>query len=576
MGGKKRIDGRVRACVRVGCLFVVFSDWFQYLFMNAEKTRSPFFTSLTPRLLRIRFPNVLAGYLAAAAGVGLATLLIGLIINRPAIPHISMIYLIVVLGVAALYGSRPAIVASVLAFFAFDWFFVVPIHTLTISDPDEWLSLLLFLVTGMVTGQLAARQRERAIEAQRREQEALALYELGRMMNASINLDPVLPGIAERLCAELHLMAVSILLPDANGALQEHAPRNERIPLNADEWETAAWVFGHGQRQGLEQPTGLMRLGRILAEVRVGARRHAVIFAPLKGGTRTEGVLRLLFPGPRITLMTEESRFLIAAADQLGLAIERDRLRAEANRAEVLRRTDELRTALLNAVSHDLRSPLAAIKVATEDLLRMDMELDHATWHKMAGLMNQEVDRLNRLVANLLDISRIEAGALQPEKELYPIGELLRAVIARLAPLTQAHHVSIELAEDLPLVPLDYSEIDQVLTNLLENAVHYTPQQTPICIAAQVRGDELQVAVSDRGPGIPADETNRIFERFYRLDSQRGKDGSGLGLAVCKGLVQAHGGRIWVEDTPGGGTTCIFTLPLEKGAAGPQAMAVNG
>jgi two-component system sensor histidine kinase KdpD len=262
-------------------------------------------------------------------------------------------------------------------------------------------------------------------------------------------------------------------------------------------------------------------------------------------------------------LTVEKDRLLVAVASQLGLAVERNRLREAATQAEILRRTDELRTALLNSVSHDLRTPLAVIKATASSLLQEDIAWDAEAQREFAATVEREMDRLNRLISNLLDLSRIEAGMLQVKKEPYPIREVARAVVERLVPLTTQHHVSLDMADNLPPVPLDYMAIDQVFSNLLENAVKYTPPQTAIRIAAHIHADELQVSVSDQGPGIPVDERPRIFDKFYRLERRHAPHGSGLGLVVCKGLIEAHGGRIWIEDTPGGGVTFIFTLPLE-------------
>jgi len=228
-----------------------------------------------------------------------------------------------------------------------------------------------------------------------------------------------------------------------------------------------------------------------------------------------------------------------------------------------LQRTDALRTALLSSVSHDLRTPLASIKAAASSLLQEDVQWDDEARRSFALTIEHEADRLNRLVANLLDMSRIEGGALKPEKEWYPMQALIQDVLKRMQPLLQGREVRTSLPDDLPLVKVDYLQIDQVVTNLLENAVRYTPRGSPIDISVEVKDGQMLVSVADRGPGIPPADLERIFDKFYRvLRNQRDTRGSGLGLAVCRGLVEAHGGRIWAENREGGGAIFRFTLPF--------------
>jgi two-component system sensor histidine kinase KdpD len=285
---------------------------------------------------------------------------------------------------------------------------------------------------------------------------------------------------------------------------------------------------------------------------------------PLRAGEKVLGSLRAVPVADRAAFSREETRLLEAAADQVALAVERARLQDEANAAEVLRRTDELRAALLNAVSHDLRTPLASIKAAAGSLRQRDVAWTDAERESFAAVIEAETDRLNRLVTNLLDISRIEAGALRPEKDWYPLSALVDDVLGRLRPLAADHPLTVDVPDSLPPVFLDYVEIDQVLTNLLENAVKHTPPGTPIRVGARVRGDSLEVEVVDAGPGIPAAALPYLFEQFYRVWAAGGQSrGRGLGLAVAKGLVEAHGGRIVVDSALGRGTTFRFTLPLE-------------
>jgi two-component system, OmpR family, sensor histidine kinase KdpD len=262
---------------------------------------------------------------------------------------------------------------------------------------------------------------------------------------------------------------------------------------------------------------------------------------------------------------TVPASFFWTFLDQVTALIERARLQRENLRIAVLQRTDALRAALLSSVSHDLRTPLTSIKAAASSLLQEDVEWDEEARRGFAQSIEREADRLNRLVGNLLDMSRIEEGALKPEKEEYSLAALIHDVLRRLEPLLEGRVRTHLPKGDLLLVDLDYLEIDQVLTNLLENTVRYTPTGSPIDVSASSEEEQVVVRVADRGPGIPPSDLERVFDKFYRvLHGQHMAsyhEGSGLGLAVCKGLVEAHGGCIWAELREGGGLIVCVALP---------------
>jgi two-component system sensor histidine kinase KdpD len=480
------------------------------------------------------------GYLAAGAGTALVTLLIGLWSPHPP-ASISMLYLLAVLGTATVFGRGPAVAAAVLAVLAFNFFFVDPVHTFVVDDPNEWFNLLLLLATAIVTGSLAAELRRRADEAHQREREALALYALAQLIEAENDPGEALPAVAERLRAELAAGGVSIAVADDGDHLAERARAGKMTTTD-----------------------GRAVAGRAAAD----EKPDTIVTVPLRAGDRTVGALRIARPPVAQTLAREEERLLAAAAAQIGLVLDRARLRAEATQAEVLRRSDDLKTALLNSVSHDLRTPLASIKAAADSLLEADVEWSQPEWRSFATTIESQVTRLNRIVSNLLDVSRIEAGTLRPRKELYPLPVLVGDVIGRLGAAADRARVAVHLPDDLPAVPLDYVEIDQVLTNLIDNALKHTPAGTPIAVRAEVDGHAVRVTVTDEGPGIPPAARPRVFDKFYRGDPGGGArpPGTGLGLTVARGLVEAHGGRIWVESEPHQGTSFHFTLPLEPSA----------
>src|SRR6266446_4225828 len=539
----------------------------------------------------LRWSQYLIDSVLGIAGALLVTFIIYLFHLYPRIPNISLLYILVVLALASTRGLYAAIVASVIAFLSFDFFLVPPYYTFNITKVDEWLALFIFLVTAIITGQLASALSQRAEQAKRREYETRILYELVRDTNREENLEQQLNIIARGIVDVFSSWGVrdcAIFLPDSSAKLVLQGSARQpvdQVKLLPDEEATAAWVMAQSQTVelhdvALAQPKSTGYAPRaVVRSTGVGqpARRY-IRLIPLKVGQKVVGVLRLsIEDDPRLfaverSLGVEQERsnprtaFFWAFVDQAAAMIERARLRRESLRVEVLQRTDELRAALLSSVSHDLRTPLASIKAAASSLLQEDVQWDDEARRSFALTIEREADRLNRLVSNLLDMSRIEGGALRPEKEWYPIDELVHDVLGHMQPMLDGRTVHTDLPADLPPVELDYLEIDQVLTNLIENAVRYTPAGSPIELSARVDGDQMVISVADRGPGIPPDDRERVFDKFYRvLETQTTRTtGSGLGLAVSRGLVEAHGGRIWEENRDGGGAIFRFTLPLTK------------
>jgi two-component system, OmpR family, sensor histidine kinase KdpD len=525
----------------------------------------------------------------AVVGALLVTVVIYVFQLYPRIPNISLLYLLLVLALASTRGLYAAIVASVVAFLSFDFFLVPPLYTFTISKFDEWLALFVFLVTAIITGQLASALRQRAEQARRREHETRILYELVRATISEEGLDRQLSIIAHAVVDVFSSWGVRdclILLPDAKGKLIVQGSAKQpldQVKLSSDEEATASWVMTQAQTVELhdvalapQKSTAYAPRAIVRSTANKEQVRRYIRMIPLKMGQRVVGVLCLFMEdNPRLLALEKslgaererpnsQSAFFWTFVDQATSVIERARLRQESWQIEVLQRTDALRAALLSSISHDLRTPLASIKASASSLLQEDVQWSDEERRSFTLAIEREADRLNRLVANLLDMSRIEAGALKPEKEWYPIDELIHDVLGRMQPVLQNRIVQTHLPDDLPPVQLDYLQIDQVLTNLIENAVRYTPSDSPIEISVNVEGDQMVICVADRGLGIPATDLERVFDKFYRVLGRTAErtTGSGLGLAVCKGLVEAHGGRIWAENREGGGAIFRFTLPL--------------
>src|SRR6516225_5574 len=475
-------------------------------------------------------------------GALLLTVVIYVFQLYPRIPNISLLYLLLVLALASTRGLYAAIVASVVAFLSFDFFLVPPFYTFTIAKFDEWLALFVFLVTAIITGQLASALRKRAEEARRRERETRILYELVRATNSEEGLDRQLNIIARAVVDVFSSWGVrdcQILLPDAKGKLIVQGSAKQalnRVVLTPDEESTALWVMAQAQTVELHD-VALTSQSSIeyapRAIVRSTAQKNTVRrfirMIPLEVGKKVQGVLCLFIEdNPRLLTLERnlgvegqrsnpQSAFFWTFVDQATSMIERARLRQESLQIEVLQRTDALRAALLSSISHDLRTPLASIKASASSLLQEDVQWSDEERRSFTLAIEREADRLNRLVANLLDMSRIEGGALKPEKEWYPIDELIHDVLGNMQPLLRDREVQTDIPDDLPPVQLDYLEIEQVLTNLIENAVYYTPSNSPIHVSVHIEEDQMVISVADRGPGIPPSDLEHIFDKFYRV-----------------------------------------------------------
>jgi two-component system sensor histidine kinase KdpD len=553
----------------------------------------PSWPAVARRQLEARLHAAALGYAGSILGVALVTVAIGLILREHVrITNISMIYLLPVLFLAAVFGRGPAVLASALAFLAFDFFFVPPVHTFQVYDPTEWSSLSLLLVTALVTGQLTATLRARAREAQLRQQETGTLYGLAQLIAAGSDLDTLLRRMAERVVdvfAPVGVEACTILLPGEDGRAVERTcapPAGQAVAALSLRMQGRAYlvdeVLKHGAPLGPGAP-----LAPAAAD---GEDPVAVFYLPLRSGGRIVGALGIAGkPGIRALVATGKLEahadgggggssgsllsLFAAFRDQISLAVERATLQEAAVHAEALRESDRLKDALLGSVSHDLRTPLAAIKATTSSLLQPGMQWSETERRDLIASIDESVDRLARLVSNLLDLSRLEAGVAAPHKDWHLLGEVVATALDRmeLAGQLRDRKVSVEIPPDLPLVLIDHEQIEQVITNLIDNALKYSPVEAQVRLAASVRPEaaELEVRVSDEGVGIPVAELDAVFGKFYRVQrvqlpwaGARPSAGTGLGLAICQAIIRAHDGRIWAESRQGAGTTIVFTLPI--------------
>ncbi|HHY95233.1 MAG TPA: GAF domain-containing protein, partial [Firmicutes bacterium] len=342
-----------------------------------------------------------------------------------------------------------------------------------------------------------------------------------------------------------------VLMPDRTGKLELKAgvPAPPGSWLDENEHAVARWVFTHGQLAGKGTDT--------LAG-------SDFLYLPLKTGEKNLGVLGVRPAHPERHLSPEQRRLLEAFADLLAVAALRLQLAAEAEQARCLAASEKLRTALFNSISHDLRTPLASITAAVTGLLEGGDIYQPEARESLLKTIREGAGRLNRLVGNLLDMARLESGMLRLNLEWCDVEDILGVTLRQLQEILHDRPVRIDIPPDLPMVKADFTLIEQVLTNFLENAVKYSPPGSEIAVSARREEQELRVAVSDRGAGIPEEDRERVFDKFYRLHSPRHVSGTGLGLSICKGIVEAHGGKIWAEARPGGGSVFNFSLPFTE------------
>ena len=559
----------------------------------------------TPRKPRLRallrrlgfsdhLAHTLAGYLAGVLGVALTTLAIGGVTTVARVENLSLLYLLVVLWLAVAFGRGPAIIASFMAFLAYDFFFVPPVHRLTVDDPAQWISLLALLATALVIGQLTATVQEHVHSARVSQQRMARLYGLAQLIATTTDEQQLLQGLCQRVAqvfASSGLLAAGLLLPDAgrNLTLRAAEPAESQAlgALQLDTREQAAmakWALQHGA------PVGI----KVSAPARQAI--YKVFYFPLWSGHRVVGVLSIagteqirslvtrlpVMPAGKAAEQSEplpdpQADLFAAFCGQVALAVERVQLQQQAIHAEALRESDRLKNVLLGSVTHDLRTPLASIKASTTSLLEPGISWRVEDCREFIEAIDTSVDRLSHLVSNVLDLSRLEAGAARPEKDWYLIGDVISTALSQLeqAGQSKGRQIEVNVPETLPLVPIDHTQIERVLINLLENALKYSPPESVVRVQARMVGmpPELEVRVSDQGIGIPTDELEAVFGKFYRGQQTAlpwAKDsaltGTGLGLTICSSIVEAHGGQIWAESRPDEGATFIFTLPAPSDA----------
>lgn len=472
---------------------------------------------------------------------------------RPYVEPINLVlaYLIGVVSIALRYGRGPSLLTTLLSAICVNFFFVQPYYTLKVTDEQHVLTFLVLLVTGIIIGTQTSKLRLQAISARRREKNTSTLFAMSRELTANRG-KIMLAQIAAQHMADVLDSDVFIWLPDGKGQLQTVVAETETEEHGIDpvrEESVANWTFTHKQNAGLGTDT--------LPSAKA-------LYVPMMGSGAMVGVIGVMPHDEELPAYpTDTVELLEALASITASALERAIAAELVEKTIIEAESEKLRNILLSSVSHDLRTPLAAITGAASTLLLEGAKITDEYKTELLRSIHEEGARLARMVTNLLDVSSLESGSVKLNKELYFIEELIGSALMRVDPKLSRHKVVTSIEHGLPLLRMDGLLIEQVLINLLENAAEYTPPGTTVTISAITAKPDIQVIVSDDGPGIVAGEEERIFDKFYGGGKEDQK-GGGLGLAICRGVIHAHGGKIWAQNNPEGGAKFTFTLPIRS------------
>ena len=442
---------------------------------------------------------------------------------------VALTLLLAVLGIAAQWGLTESIVASLAAMLGFNYFFLPPIGTFEIADSQNWVALIAFLVTAFTASQLSIRARRRTAEADARRREVERLYALGQTMLMSGSVRTTARDTVNSIMRTFEIPG-AVLFSKA----EDEFFRSDRQTLAISD-EQLRWIAGS------DEP--------------LVDRQRQIAITPIRLGGQVLGSLGFIG-------CTMSTAALNAVTYLVAIGIERARSLEEGSKTEALRQSEALKAALLDALAHDLKTPLTSIKGAVSHLLAKPRDAEEK---ELLTIADEEADRLNQLVVEVLEMARIEAAKLHPDRSAHAVGEIISAAVQAQEESLKGRRVELHVAEPLPPADVDFEFIQEVLKQLLDNAVKYSPAGSPLIISASVAGERIVISITDRGEGIAEDEQTRIFEKFYRGRSSRDHVlGTGLGLSIAKGIIEAHGGKIWVTSQAGKGSIFSFALPISK------------
>jgi two-component system sensor histidine kinase KdpD len=485
---------------------------------------------------------------AESFGMVAAALAIGLLFRHIlGVSNIALVFLTAILASSTFYGLGPGLFACLVSVLAYNFFFLPPLYTFTIADPENVTNLFFFALAAVVVSNLTARVRAQAVVARGRAKMTEDLYQFSRKLAGVVTLDDLLWATVYQIASMLKVRVV-LLLPDGD-TIAVRAGYPPEDTLDESDLAAAKWVWMHGQAAGCGSDT------------LPGAKR---LFLPMQTGRGLVAVVGLDNDRSGPLLSPDQRRLYEALADQAALAIERINLAEDVDRARIAAETERLRSALLTSISHDLRTPLASILGSATSLRTSPKGLNESAQQQLIDTIQEEAERLNGFISDLLDMTRLEAGTIQPKSEFADISDVLGSALRRADKILEDHKIDIDLAPDLPMVKLDPVLFEQVLFNLLDNAAKYAPRGSTVRIRGETGDTRLLLAVTDEGDGVPEADLERIFDKFYRVNTgDRQRAGTGLGLAICRGFIEAMGGTISAANrTDRSGATFTITLPI--------------
>ena len=504
--------------------------------------------------LRTRTRRDGSAYTRAYAGsltMVLVALGIGLVLQQSlAVSNIALVFLTAVLASAVTYGLWPSLLACLVSVLAYNFFFLPPLYTFTVADRENIVTLFVFALVAVIASNLTARVRTQAVVARERANTTEDLYLFSRKLAGVVALDDLLWATVYQIAHMLNVRVV-LLLPEGESVTVRAGYPPEDVLDDAD-LAAAKWAWDKGTPAGRG------------ADTLPGAKR---LFLPMRTGRGTIGIIGLDSDKPGPLLSPDQRRLLDSLADQAALAIERVNLVQDIDRARIAAETEKLRSALLTSISHDLRTPLASILGSASSLKDYRQTLDETAQDELIGTIQEEAERLNHFIANLLDMTRLESGAIVPHADLIDLSDVVGSALRRAGKILEHHDVEVNLPAGLPMLKLDPVLFEQVLFNLLDNAAKYAPPGTKVRVRAQQDNGLVRLDVLDEGEGIPADDVERIFDKFYRVHAtDRQRAGTGLGLAICRGFMEAMGGTITAGSrAEGSGADFTITLPVPDG-----------
>ncbi|MBP1719644.1 MAG: kdpD [Deltaproteobacteria bacterium] len=459
--------------------------------------------------------------------------------------NLVMLFLLAVVIAALRLGFGPAVLTAILSVISFDFFFVRPYFSFAVEDTQYLITFGGLMIVGMLISTLVSRARGQAEALKTRENQTNTLYALSRELAAAVDLKEILETVIHHVRGSIK-GEVALFLPEGESVRPGATSGN--VELSEKEISVALWTCRNGKVAGLGTET---------------LSSSSFLYLPLATGGKALGVLGVKPQNGAAALSPENRRLLEAFANQAALAIERVNLARKAEQTQILQATERLERALLNSISHDLRTPLSSI-MGTLSSLREDPSFFKAeNQMELLDLALDEANWMNRFVSNLLNMTRLEAGALRIKREPHEVQDLIGSVLTSLEARLKSREVKIQIPSSLPLVNADPVLVAQVIMNLLDNSLKYSPPGTPLEIEAAVSDSWIEIRISDHGPGVPEEHRSQVFEKFFRLPGTEGVRGTGLGLAISKGIIEAHQGKIWVENLPGGGAKFILALPTK-------------